>query len=223
MTRQANGKKASEILLRRYVGDDGDRRASLEVERVNAEVARMIYELRDEAGLTQKQLAELVGTKQSVISRLESSDYEGHSLSMLARIAKALNRHLAVGMPKAAGDGVSQYAFCELMRLLRVKAGLSIQEFARKLDLDTEEVRSMEHDPTYRPNPRALFRVSAAFEIPQRKLAILAGAVKKESPSSGRVVREASRFAAQSESFASMSRQQKKTLDAFVCFLRTEE
>ena len=42
---------------------------------------------RTEAGLSQKELAEMIGTTQSVISRLEDADYEGHSLSMLSRIA----------------------------------------------------------------------------------------------------------------------------------------
>jgi transcriptional regulator with XRE-family HTH domain len=65
---------------------------------VNAEVARTIYELREQAGLSQKELAERVETTQSVISRLEDADYEGHSLSMLNRIAKALNRRVEVVM-----------------------------------------------------------------------------------------------------------------------------
>ena len=47
--------------------------------------------LRKKAGLTQQQLAELVGTKGSVISRLEDDDYAGHSLRMLQRISAALN------------------------------------------------------------------------------------------------------------------------------------
>ena len=59
----------------------------------------MIYDARHKAGLTQKQLAELVGTKQQVIARLEDADYEGHSLSMLQRIAAALGRRLEVSMP----------------------------------------------------------------------------------------------------------------------------
>jgi len=89
---------ASEVLRRRYIGDDPERKASIEAERVNAHVARMIYDLRGDAGLSQKELAELIGTTQSVISRLESADYEGHSLSMLNRIAKALNKKLTVVM-----------------------------------------------------------------------------------------------------------------------------
>jgi ribosome-binding protein aMBF1 (putative translation factor) len=55
------------------------------------EIAQMIYDARTAAGLTQKQLAELIGTQQPVISQLENADYRGQSLAMLERIAKALN------------------------------------------------------------------------------------------------------------------------------------
>jgi transcriptional regulator with XRE-family HTH domain len=90
--------KAVEILHQRYIGDNLDRRVSLETERVNAEIAQTIYDLRKAAGLTQKELADLVGTTQSVISRLEDADYGGHSLSMLSRIAGRLNRRLVIQM-----------------------------------------------------------------------------------------------------------------------------
>jgi ribosome-binding protein aMBF1 (putative translation factor) len=89
---------AVRILHRRYIGEDAQRKASLEQKQVNAEVARTIYELRGQAGLSQKELADRVETTQSVISRLEDADYEGHSLSMLSRIAKALNQQVQVVM-----------------------------------------------------------------------------------------------------------------------------
>jgi ribosome-binding protein aMBF1 (putative translation factor) len=63
---------------------------------LNAKVAQMIYDARTASGLTQKQLAGLVGTQQSAIARLEDADYDGHSLSMLERIASALNQRLDV-------------------------------------------------------------------------------------------------------------------------------
>jgi transcriptional regulator with XRE-family HTH domain len=77
-------------------------RRLIEAERVNADIAQMIYDARTQAGLTQEELAKRVGTKQPVIARLEDADYEGHSLNMLQRIAKALNRTLRVEMPQAA-------------------------------------------------------------------------------------------------------------------------
>jgi ribosome-binding protein aMBF1 (putative translation factor) len=98
MGKRDQSSNAVDILHRRYIGDDTERKASLQAERINAEVAQMIYDLRQEAGITQKELADLIGSTQSVISRLEDADYSGHSLTMLSRIAKALNRHLTVKM-----------------------------------------------------------------------------------------------------------------------------
>ena len=98
MTRKKKTSNAVQILHNRYVKDDPQRKASVEAERVNAQVARMIHDLRKDAGLTQTELAELVGTTQSVISRLEDADYQGHSLSMLSRIAKALKQKMTVIM-----------------------------------------------------------------------------------------------------------------------------
>ncbi|NQV25000.1 MAG: helix-turn-helix transcriptional regulator [Rhodopirellula sp.] len=63
---------------------------------VNRHIASEIYQARNDAGLTQKQLAEKAGTTQSVIARVENADYEGHSLSTLKKISNALNRRLRV-------------------------------------------------------------------------------------------------------------------------------
>jgi ribosome-binding protein aMBF1 (putative translation factor) len=63
---------------------------------LNVRVAQIIYDARTQAGLTQQQLADLIETKQSVIARLEDADYEGHSLSMLQRIAQALNQRVEI-------------------------------------------------------------------------------------------------------------------------------
>jgi len=68
--------------------------AQLAEAEANDTVARKIFALRKRAGLTQHQMAKLVGTTTSVISRLESADYQGHSLAMLRRIAGALNKRI---------------------------------------------------------------------------------------------------------------------------------
>ena len=73
-----------------------NRLKDLEKARQEADIAARIYELRQQANLSQKQLAEVVGTTQSVISRLEDADYHGHSLEMLRRIATALHCRLQV-------------------------------------------------------------------------------------------------------------------------------
>jgi transcriptional regulator with XRE-family HTH domain len=83
-------------ILDRMIGSDPKVRRQIEEERLNLEIASMIYEARTAAPLTQQRLADLVGTTQSVIARLEDADYEGHSLSMLQRIAAALRMNLEV-------------------------------------------------------------------------------------------------------------------------------
>src|SRR6266403_2295048 len=94
-----NKKKTSdavEILHRRYYEGKPDRISELEEARAEDELARKIYELREKAGLTQERLAKLVGTTASVISRLEDSDYEGHSLTMLKRIAAVMDKRVEI-------------------------------------------------------------------------------------------------------------------------------
>jgi ribosome-binding protein aMBF1 (putative translation factor) len=87
---------AVEILHRRYFEGKPEMLAALEEAEANDEVARKIYELRTKAGLTQRQLVRRVGTTASVICLLEDADYEGHSLSMLRRIARALDRRVEI-------------------------------------------------------------------------------------------------------------------------------
>jgi len=87
---------AVEILHRRYYEGRPQRLAGLEKARANDQVARKIVALRTQAGLSQRQLAKLVGTTASVICRLEDAGYEGHSLAMLNRIAVALNRRVEI-------------------------------------------------------------------------------------------------------------------------------
>lgn len=87
---------AVEILHRRYYEGKADRVSELKEARAEDELARKIYELREQAGLTQARLAKLIGTSESVISRLEDSDYQGHSLTMLRRIAEALGKRVEI-------------------------------------------------------------------------------------------------------------------------------
>jgi ribosome-binding protein aMBF1 (putative translation factor) len=62
-------------------------------------LGQLIYDLRTEAGLSQRALAERMGTTQSVISRLEEGGGANNRLDTLARVATALDRHLVVSFP----------------------------------------------------------------------------------------------------------------------------
>ncbi|HVB63493.1 MAG TPA: helix-turn-helix transcriptional regulator [Nitrolancea sp.] len=93
---------AIEIIHRRHYEGHPQRMAELAEAKANDTVARRIDALRKRAGLTQQQLAKLVGTTTSVISRLENADYEGHSLAMLRRIATALNKRVELRFVNAS-------------------------------------------------------------------------------------------------------------------------
>jgi DNA-binding XRE family transcriptional regulator len=84
------------IIHKRFYAGRLERLAGLEEARANAEVARQIHALRQKAALTQKQLAALLGTTPSVISRLEDDDYAGHSMAMLRRIAAVLDQRVEI-------------------------------------------------------------------------------------------------------------------------------
>jgi ribosome-binding protein aMBF1 (putative translation factor) len=90
-----------------FIGSDPERVASYEREVVNIEVAKSLYVLRTKAGLSQRELAKRVGTKASVICRLEDADYEGHSLSMLKKIAAALNKRVEIRFVPMKGPPVN--------------------------------------------------------------------------------------------------------------------
>jgi ribosome-binding protein aMBF1 (putative translation factor) len=63
-------------------------------------LGQLIYDLRTEAGLSQRELAQRMGTTQSVISRLEEGGGARNRIDTLARVATALGRHLVVSFPE---------------------------------------------------------------------------------------------------------------------------
>ena len=71
------------------------------------DVAQLVHDAREEAKLTQADLARRIGTTQSVISRLEDWDYRGHSLRMLVRIAHALNKKVEIRLVAKAEPEVA--------------------------------------------------------------------------------------------------------------------
>ena len=72
-------------------------RVKAEYDKLQPEFAMIqaVIDVRTKKGVTQKELAERVGTKQSVISRLESGR-ANPSFAFLKKIALALNSHLEI-------------------------------------------------------------------------------------------------------------------------------
>jgi predicted transcriptional regulator len=87
-----NWSKAKTIILK-----NNEVQNELKMNEAEYKVIEDIITARKEKNLTQKSLAELIGTKQSNISRLESGNYNP-SLEFLTKIAQAMDKKLEVKM-----------------------------------------------------------------------------------------------------------------------------
>lgn len=215
-----SAKKTSDgvsILHKRYVRDDPLKKVALEQERVSAQVARMIKDMRERAGLSQKELADAIGTGQSAISRLEDADYEGHSLRMLQRVADALEQKLVVQMTTEDTARNGRIHFQQFVQLLRRRKGLTVNELAKKTGIDRDALAAMEQGSST-PEPLVLSHLSKFYEVPAQQMLRVAGVIRDRDEG---FVEHASKFAAQSESFDKLTREEKKALDDFLSYLRT--
>jgi len=75
---------------------DPEFKAHYEEERQALILAIKIVKLREQKGLSQQQLAKLMGTSQQAISRIESGEYEGFTLKTLERLAEATGTRLKI-------------------------------------------------------------------------------------------------------------------------------
>lgn len=98
----------------------GDRkyRAAFFRARAQDDVASAVRGLRKKRKLKQGRLAELCGTKQSAISRIEQSEYSAWNFSTLLRVATALDAKVRV-IFEPAEDVILGYALAELGHQVR--------------------------------------------------------------------------------------------------------
>ena len=84
------------IIEQRFLRNDKALKKMVDQEFQKLQIGQQIYDLRKAAKLTQEELANLIGTTGSVISRLEGAEYDGHSLKMLEKIAIVLGKKIEV-------------------------------------------------------------------------------------------------------------------------------
>jgi len=213
-------RNALRILDKRIGRKQPDLQLEVAEQTVHAAVAQIIYDARKRARLTQAELGDLVGTQQPVIARLERADYEGHSLSMLNRIAKALNLRLMVQLTTAEPQvDERRHAFRRLVEMLRRERGLTIAQLGEKSGIDPTELAELERNPSYPKDPRTLVSLADFYGVPEQRFLALAGANQDLPP---RLHREVSRFAAMSDSFTSLTPEERRMLDKFVACLRED-
>ncbi|MEW6347471.1 MAG: transcriptional regulator [Thermodesulfobacteriota bacterium] len=87
---------AFEWVYNKYIAHDPREIALFEEEHIKADIGQAVYDLRNEAGLSKGQLADLIGTTVSVIEDIEEADYEGEITSVVSRIATALHKRVEV-------------------------------------------------------------------------------------------------------------------------------
>ena len=83
------------IDVRKQILQSPEVRAEYDKLKILYDIKREIIKLRLDQGLSQKELADKVGTKQSAISRLESGEYNP-SVEFLNKVANALGKELEV-------------------------------------------------------------------------------------------------------------------------------
>jgi DNA-binding XRE family transcriptional regulator len=91
-----------------FIRNDPESESLLEEYQIRIDIGQQVYDLRSATGVTQGQLANLVGVDESTIDELEQADYEGDSLVMLARIAAALQRRVEVRLVPVSQPPVNQ-------------------------------------------------------------------------------------------------------------------
>lgn len=79
-----------------------DKKFSEEFEREykNLVISEKIAHLRHKASLTQEELAQRIHTTKSAISRYESNNYHGYSVSLLQKIAAACGADLRISFTR---------------------------------------------------------------------------------------------------------------------------
>jgi transcriptional regulator with XRE-family HTH domain len=107
-----------------------------------------------------------------------------------------------------------------LVRQLRYRDNLSIDDLAQRASVSGDELRRIEHDPHYVARPRTLYQLAAEFHVPVRNLMQLAGATRTVD----RVLYNAAvKFAARSDDLSSLSEAERQLLNVFVELLNERE
>ena len=155
---------------------------------------------------------------------LEASDDElreafagtGEDLNALAARGESAAQHALSETHDAAEVEDLHRGLGMLLRMLRRREQLSVDDLANNARVSAPELRRIERDPAFDPNPRTIFQLEQYFELTERSLVVLSGAVHVDDD----VREEAVRFAASSEDISGLTKEQRKLLNQFVKFLR---
>ena len=154
---------------------------------------------------------------------LEASDDElrdafaatGEDLDVLAARGQAAADRAIAEATGVGGANDLHRGLGALIHMLRRKERLSVDELAQNARIAATELHSIERDPTFDPNPRTIFQLEQYFNLQDRSLVLLSGAVNVDAA----VREEALRFAAHSERIQELTRDERNLINQFVKFL----
>ncbi len=91
-------KKTTDALeiINNLIGQDTQMQQMVIESYLNAEVGQLIYDARNQVGLTQQQLAEMIGVERSIIDDLEAGDYEDNALIMLQKVTVVFKQRIKI-------------------------------------------------------------------------------------------------------------------------------
>lgn len=109
-----------------------------------------------------------------------------------------------------------KHAFGVLVRQLRRRDRMTLEDLAQRARVDIEDLRQIEQDPHFKPRPRIVHQLAQVFRVPERGLLRMSGATTEQDE---QFVEEAYRFAAKSDDLSKLSREEQRLLNEFVRFL----
>ena len=105
-----------------------------------------------------------------------------------------------------------------LVHQIRRRDGLSIDGFADRIQVESDEIEKLESDPDFVPRPRTLHRLADYLKVPTVAVqSLTADSVVRDD----NVTKAALRFAASSDDLTKLSSTERRGLNDFVKFLST--
>lgn len=114
----------------------------------------------------------------------------------------------------------SSIAFGRFVHLMRRRRGLTLEKLAEDTDVEIAELVEIEDDTRHKPKLRTVYQLANYFQVPQTKLQQVAGLTV---PRDSRLLEEAVRFAARSESVTALTPEESAALEAFVAVLSEQK
>jgi transcriptional regulator with XRE-family HTH domain len=137
---------------------------------------------------------------------------------VLARDPTPEQTDLETGVVETADP--MRMAFGSLVETMRRRQGLTVEKLAERINLDARDVRRIERDAHFRPEPRAVYRLAETFDLPHKALQQLSG----NTVARPGLQEQALRFAARSgESPQKLSREEQRALEEFIAYLEKQQ